>query len=206
MKKLLLALIVLISIPVLAQQLNIPMSIRGVVTHSDEETPFENIKMILYYNDVFVDSLRTDTAGYYRFDLTYHGKYIVMAYQKGFINDTAAYFDPSDYTYEDNVCEIWFMRDVSMDSLFVKRNTDFFTKKISTINAYPNPTTGMITIENIPEYTEFSVLDMSGRIMNSFHSSTEKELMINLEQYQSGMYLLKYVENDILKVKRLIRQ
>jgi len=206
MKKLLLTLLVLISIPVLAQQLDIPMSIRGVVTHPDNETPFENIKMVLYHKDAIVDSLRTDSAGHYKFDLKHHGYYLLMAFQRGFINDTVANFDPGNYTYEDNVCEIWFMRDVSMDSSFVKRNTDYFAKKISTVNAYPNPTTGMITIENIPEYTEFSVLDMSGRIMNSFHSSTENELTLNLEQYQSGMYLLKYIENDILKVKRLIRQ
>ena len=206
MKKLLLTMLVLYSIPVLSQQLSIPMSVRGRVTHPDKEIPFENIKMMLYHNAVFVDSVRTDSAGYYRFDLKHHGNYLLIAYQRGFLNDTVAYFDPSEYTYEDNVCEIWFMRDVSMDSLFMKRDTDFFTKKISTIHAYPNPTTGIVTIENIPDYTEFTVLDMSGRIMQSFQSGTEKQLTLNLAEFQSGMYLVKYVENGILKVKRLIRQ
>lgn len=80
-------------------------------------------------------------------------------------------------------------------------------------NAYPNPTQGQSTIRlMIEEEARFSIqlYDMNGRLIESVFTGNlvagTSEFRINLDSYQSGIYLIKIIsrdQNETVKVQKL---
>lgn len=82
-----------------------------------------------------------------------------------------------------------------------------------TSSAYPNPTQGLTTLRiKIKEEAPFSIqlYDMNGRLIESIFTgnliSGTSEFRINLDAYQSGIYLVKIIsrnQNETVKVQKL---
>ena len=205
MKKLIAHIIFLSAFSLMAQETDIPQSIRGKVTYSDTTKPFENVKLVLFYNGNFRDSLRTGAGGKYKFDLTHFGNYDLVAFKKGFYNDTIKQFGPC--YFEDNVCEVWFLHDLKMDLVQYKAPSNYSSTIKSSLNVYPNPTSGVITVNNISQTNELVLYDVTGLLLKTIRVQPQQtQVRINLENYNSGIYFLKYIEDGIQKTTRLMRQ
>ncbi len=63
---------------------------------------------------------------------------------------------------------------------------------------YPNPTTGPLTVEIEGQINELFLTDFGGKILMRFQPGNERIFNINLEQYPSGVYLLRYYYGDKL--------
>ena len=76
------------------------------------------------------------------------------------------------------------------------------------ISIYPNPTTGIITIENNSKFQNFTnskiiITDISGRIIYSeFQNFANSQ--INLSEYGKGIYLIKIQTGTNIYIKKII--
>jgi PKD repeat protein len=68
-----------------------------------------------------------------------------------------------------------------------------------TFNAYPNPTNGELTITNIENSTIY-IYAMNGQMIEST-KTTSNSIKLNLDNYQSGVYAVKVVNNKGVAVK-----
>lgn len=66
------------------------------------------------------------------------------------------------------------------------------------IKVYPNPVSTNLTIENAPVNAEYSLINLMGQTQKS-GIVTSKRMMLNLEEFQQGIYLLK-VGNNVSKI------
>ena len=73
------------------------------------------------------------------------------------------------------------------------------------IKAYPNPTLGSVTITNLEGVSEFYLLDMSGRILQTVQVSNSNE-RLNLSQYATGIYIIQYLEKGKIKALKIIKE
>lgn len=64
------------------------------------------------------------------------------------------------------------------------------------IKVYPNPTHQYIYLSGITHNTQVDVLDLSGRVIQSFNTNIDK--IINVENLQQGMYIIQ-AKNNITK-------
>jgi hypothetical protein len=56
--------------------------------------------------------------------------------------------------------------------------------------AYPNPVSGKLTVDNAPLNVEYRMINMIGQTMES-GVVTSKQLILNVEDYKAGIYMLK---------------
>ena len=64
--------------------------------------------------------------------------------------------------------------------------------KISEINIYPNPNSGLFTLSGINKVTEVSVIDLQGKLLGIYQTSTDGYLDLN--NLPNGVYCLYFVE------------
>lgn len=69
---------------------------------------------------------------------------------------------------------------------------------------YPNPTTGPLTVEVEGQINELFLTDFSGKILMRFQPGNESVFTLNLEQYPSGVYFLRYYYNDKMLDGRVV--
>jgi len=74
------------------------------------------------------------------------------------------------------------------------------------INMYPNPASENVFIEfqKMSEINKLSIIDMSGKIVESIFPEANKSLEINLTNYQKGIYLIKIFSNNITIIRKLV--
>ncbi|MFZ4547695.1 MAG: T9SS type A sorting domain-containing protein [Bacteroidales bacterium] len=63
------------------------------------------------------------------------------------------------------------------------------------INVFPNPATGIVSIEGLPLHKEISLYDITGRLLDTFHSHGIKTA-VNLQPYPRGLILLKITDSE----------
>lgn len=73
----------------------------------------------------------------------------------------------------------------------------------SRISIYPNPSKGIINIENANEYN-IEIADITGRLLFNINNNTEKLLTFNLSDQSSGIYILKISNADVLITEKII--
>jgi hypothetical protein len=73
------------------------------------------------------------------------------------------------------------------------------------IMAYPNPTLGEVTITNLEDVSEFYLLDMSGRVLQTVQVSNTNE-QLDLSQYATGIYIIQYLEKGKVNVLKIIKE
>ena len=76
-------------------------------------------------------------------------------------------------------------------------------EKIS-LKYYPNPTTGNLTIELKEELEEIFITDASGKIIQRHTNLQAGKTAIDLSQFPSGMYFLKYIKGEQSGVERIV--
>lgn len=70
-------------------------------------------------------------------------------------------------------------------------------KQLNNINIYPNPTKGIINIEidKFNEYKNYSILDISGKVLIS-EDLDDKKVSMNLSHLPSGIYIIRLQGNN----------
>ena len=68
-------------------------------------------------------------------------------------------------------------------------------KKIS-LKFYPNPTSGLINVEYEGKINELLLTDISGKLISKYNPRNESKLVIDLGNYCTGIYFLKFNENN----------
>lgn len=88
----------------------------------------------------------------------------------------------------------------------VSRLTSFNNAAEDNIKLYPNPTSTQITIEvKEVSYSEIMIFSTTGQLMTSLEPS-EGNLTIDVSEYASGMYFIRFVSNGLAVTKRFIKQ
>lgn len=76
--------------------------------------------------------------------------------------------------------------------------TDAATATLSALNwkYYPNPTSGIVTIELEGESDEIFIADLSGKIIKRFVVNKQKQVQINIGEFPTGMYFIKIPQDN----------
>ncbi|MCO5259833.1 MAG: PKD domain-containing protein [Crocinitomicaceae bacterium] len=78
-------------------------------------------------------------------------------------------------------------------------------ENLSSVTVYPNPTNGMVKIDNISAPTMFVIISTAGQIVRQGELTTT-ETMIDLSDVENGIYLLQLKQAQDAKTVRLIKQ
>lgn len=105
------------------------------------------------------------------------------------------FFRTSDFDGSDNITEAGVDHFVITDG----NTIGLEEKEVVNVIAYPNPTSGWVTIDNLKEPSRFELMTLNGAVMQQgMLSPTENRL--NLTDLPYGVYLLK-VEGTILRIQ-----
>ena len=80
-------------------------------------------------------------------------------------------------------------------------NLSFYEQNINEIKIYPNPVVDKLFIQGLSNPTKISVYDILGKLVLLKTTSSE----INVDNLQSGIYILKIVDNQKEIVRRFIK-
>jgi hypothetical protein len=72
------------------------------------------------------------------------------------------------------------------------------------IIVYPNPTSGLMTIKDIPldKVSKMEMIDAAGRIVGKWNLNSQL-FNVDLSSYASGSYNLKFSGKDVQLLKRI---
>ena len=93
---------------------------------------------------------------------------------------------------------------VRLDNLVIERRSGVGIHNIAsaqTLNVYPNPTNGHITIEGMPEGGRIELYDATGRLVKE---STKPQ--INMSACPAGVYILRVISSDGIGTRRVIKR
>lgn len=74
--------------------------------------------------------------------------------------------------------------------------SNLFTLKNNEVTLYPNPTTGLLRLDNTTSGSMITVYNQAGTVLTNFKSS-DKFTVIDLSSYPKGFYILRH--NDMAK-------
>ena len=67
---------------------------------------------------------------------------------------------------------------------------------VLSVKIYPNPSSGRFTIESNKDIKELFVADFTGKILMRLAAARNRKWRVDMGNYPSGMYLVKYITND----------
>ena len=70
------------------------------------------------------------------------------------------------------------------------------------LTLYPNPTTGILTVEADEEVIRVDVFDYTGRNVTTFQGQTT----LDLSRLAAGLYTLRIILPDRIEVRRVVKQ
>ncbi|MCG8699794.1 MAG: T9SS type A sorting domain-containing protein, partial [Bacteroidales bacterium] len=70
------------------------------------------------------------------------------------------------------------------------------------ISFYPNPANNYIQVEGVLKQAEIQIFNMSGQLVSTSILNTNG--IINLDNIESGIYIMKAVENNKISIHRII--
>lgn len=76
---------------------------------------------------------------------------------------------------------------------------------LTAITAYPNPTNGILNIDNLKELTNYSIVSISGQVV-MLGELTSNATTIDVSQLQNGVYLLQLHQGENAHIIRIIKQ
>ena len=80
------------------------------------------------------------------------------------------------------------------------------TKSIAKqIRAYPNPTEGIISLDNLSNMNEIKVYTLSGQLLYQLNLSFEKSVSIDLSKVPKGTYFLEVIGADYSEKQKIIK-
>ena len=70
-------------------------------------------------------------------------------------------------------------------------------ENILSVKLYPNPTSGLFTIESKKDIKEIFIADFTGKILMRLAAADKKgRWQVDIGRYPSGTYLVKYITAD----------
>lgn len=84
----------------------------------------------------------------------------------------------------------------------VALNTNFIQAKHNDLSIYPNPTSGLLTIDSKENYTAYFIYNLLGRLLKNGEIENKK---INISELSSGVYTLKLVGNKGESIRKIIK-
>lgn len=106
-----------------------------------------------------------------------------------------------------------YITDLTTDTIIeVKENDTSFSKEVSGgedlekpgVFFYPNPTKGPIRVNISGAIEELFIFDISGKLMMRFELGSKTQLKIDLSDYSTGLYFLKYRYNSKWNTGRIV--
>jgi Secretion system C-terminal sorting domain len=70
---------------------------------------------------------------------------------------------------------------------------------------FPNPTTGMVFIDGLPDFSVIQLLDLTGKRIDQF-SPKGSTFSLDIAGYDDGLYFLKLITNKTQKTYRLVKE
>lgn len=92
--------------------------------------------------------------------------------------------------------------DGTYPSLLSVNEINFVNKDIK---AFPNPTQNILNIKSQSIISSTEILDSNGRIINS-STQNNNEVKLDIENFQSGMYLLKVTTENGTSIQKIIKK
>lgn len=71
------------------------------------------------------------------------------------------------------------------------------------IEIYPNPFSGKFTIKNANDF-DVKISDISGKMLKQF-SINDEEYTIDMTKHANGIYFIQFINNDIVKTVKIIK-
>ncbi len=78
----------------------------------------------------------------------------------------------------------------------------------NSVNTYPNPSTGIFTIETEGNF-DVTITDISGKVIYSTDKAclvSTSTLQIDLSNNANGIYFIKFQNNETVKTVKIIKQ
>jgi hypothetical protein len=112
--------------------------------------------------------------------------------------------------YERRCCFCW-PREIELIREYPKDTTENDTALAQmgspsdmSLRYFPNPTAGPLTIEIIGKINDITLHDASGRIIDQYYNTANRQLNISLDTYAPGFYFIKYREGIEMKTGKII--
>jgi len=75
------------------------------------------------------------------------------------------------------------------------------------INIYPNPSAGVLNIENIPETAKISIYSLEGKLLNTFINIGPNLQYVGINNLKNGVYWLMIVDDfNIIYAEKLVKE
>lgn len=156
-----------------------------------------SILKVTYDNIMLADSASNEPAS--------HGQFVFQIHQKGnnnygnvIKNKAAIYFDynPPIITNE------------AFNTIYINKNVGISKEQLlGNFSLSPNPATEKINIafdKNIS--TTASILDISGKVLKSYHINNSNQETIDISTIASGLYFIQIEKNGIREMKKFIKK
>lgn len=157
----------------------------------------------LNYEEILSDSENwTKIDGYFTADQAYDW----LAIGNFFTDDQTDILILND---ENNCSGIYYIENVCVgqspedcDYLLNAQNIERQEK----VDVFPNPASDFITIQTQGKHiiSKVSLIDASGRLIDSWNGSSNDQMNINVEKYKRGFYVLKVEFNEFISSTKLI--
>ena len=73
------------------------------------------------------------------------------------------------------------------------------------MNVYPNPTNGVLNINSKSSIITINITDLNGRLIQASNQNNN-QVAINVENLQSGIYLLKITTESGVSTQKIIKE
>jgi hypothetical protein len=98
------------------------------------------------------------------------------------------------------------LEDMSLSTKYLCGEEPIKVSRLSLDNSaakiYPNPTNGVLKLENIGRFTSVKLYDITGKVLLTKNIDSS-ELQIDLGSYKSGYYMLILLSDDIYEMKKI---
>lgn len=84
---------------------------------------------------------------------------------------------------------------------FIIRSID--VKGIGGVFIYPNPAVNHVVLSNLAQGTSIEVVDIRGRVLLKRNNLSKSSEVLDVSNFETGSYLLRFIANDHVDVKRL---
>lgn len=127
-----------------------------------------------------------------------------IEYDKNEIKDTCLVVINEDVVINEIEIDINNQNDIDSTEIEddIELNED--VEEVKSLKIYPNPTTGILTVELEGELAELFLADYSEKILERYVIEGEEKIKINLSQYPNGFYFLQYFYKDTWKSGKII--
>lgn len=133
---------------------------------------------------------------YYRTSLRSPGSQVYTPNAPGTYKIAARAFDTEGLTDE---------KFVTITVVDPALSNEDFSKEAINVKVYPNPATNILHLSGVNANTDFSIVDITGKILNK-GKTTQENVVINIATLAKGLYFVKIVNNTSIKTMSFIKQ